>query len=220
MGEIVFLDVPYQDKDEAKRLGAKWSSAERKWYVPEGPWLELFARWLPEARKAGLQISPPIYVVESSSCCWSCGCETPVIALAADHLEGEEQEAEGEEGCLLLLSNVEYLPAELFHLLVPKYPFFRKRYSKTAGARYFMNHCSCAAPQGDFFLHSEPGGAFFPTSPEEVARIVLRQLPVAGPLRVEASCGQLYPDLISSGARRERFEAASPRAGRNERDEG
>jgi hypothetical protein len=50
MGEIVFLDVPYQDKDEAKRLGAKWSPAERKWCVSEGTRLELFARWLPEAR--------------------------------------------------------------------------------------------------------------------------------------------------------------------------
>ena len=207
MGEIVFLDVPYQEKDEAKRLGAKWDPGERKWYVPEGRGLELFTKWLPEAREAGgLRISAPIYVVESSSCCWSCGCETPVIALAVDRLEGQEPEAEGEESCLLLLSTVENLPKELSALLGRRYSFFKKRYSKTAGTRYFMNHCSCGAPLGDFFLHSEPGGAFFPTSLEEVEKIVLRELPVAGPFKVEASCGQVYPDLIGSTARRESFE--------------
>ena len=28
---------------------------------------------------------------------------------------------------------------------------------------YYANHCErCEALQGDFYLHSEPGGAFFP----------------------------------------------------------
>jgi len=205
MGEIVFLDVPYHEKDEAKRLGAKWDPGERKWYVPEGRSLEPFTKWLPDVGEAsGLQISAPIYVVESSTCCWSCGCETPVIALAVDRLDGLK--AEAEESCLLLLSTVENIPGELANLLGRRYSFFRKRYSKTAGTRYFMNHCSCGAPLGDFFLHSEPGGAFFPTAPEEVENIVLRELPVAGPFKVEASCGQAYPDLIGKYARRECFD--------------
>lgn len=68
-----------------------------------------------------------------------------------------------------------------------------------------MNHCACGAPLSDFFLHSEPGGAFFPTSPEEVEGIILRELPVAGPFKVEASYGQVYLDLIGVYARRELF---------------
>ena len=36
MGGIVFLDVPYEEKDEAKRLGARWNPGEREWYVPAG----------------------------------------------------------------------------------------------------------------------------------------------------------------------------------------
>lgn len=207
MGEIVFLDVPYQDKDEAKRLGAKWDPKERRWYVPEGRSLELFTQWLPVPREdSGVQISAPIYVVESASFCWSCGRETPVIALAVEQLDGEEQETDGEDSCLFLLNTVADLPGELADLLGQKYSFFRKRYSQTAGTRYFTNHCACGAPLGDFFLHSEPGGAFFPTSPEEVEKIVLRELPVAGPFKVEASYGQVYPDLIGSSARRDRFE--------------
>jgi len=211
MGEIVFLEVPYHEKDEAKRLGAKWDPASRQWYVPEGGSLEPFARWLPEAGgdESVLRISAPIYVIESSSSCWSCGCETPVVALAVDHLDGQELEEEEEESCLILLSSVEGLPPALVNLLGPRYPFLRKRYSKTAGRRYFMNHCSCGAPLGDFFLHSEPGAAFFPTSPKEAKQIVLRELPVSGPFEVAASCGHAYPDLISAYARRECFESGT-----------
>lgn len=43
----IFLDVPYSEKDEAKRLGAKWNSNARKWYVPEGCLLSSFEPWLP-----------------------------------------------------------------------------------------------------------------------------------------------------------------------------
>jgi hypothetical protein len=205
MGAAVFLDVPYSEKDEVKRLGARWNPAERKWYVPEGRSLEPFTKWLPKPNEgSGLQISAPIYLVESSSICWSCGSETPVIALAVDRLYGVS--ADSEEKCLLLLSSIENLPGELAKLLEQRYAFFRKRYSKTAGVRYFMNHCSCGAPLGDFFLHSEPGGAFFPTSVEEVENIILHELPVSGPFNVEANCGQAYPDLIGTYARRKRFK--------------
>jgi hypothetical protein len=39
---------------------------------------------------------------------------------------------------------------------------------------YLMNHCeNCGAKLGDFFMHSEPGGAFFPTSPQEAQRMTL-----------------------------------------------
>lgn len=208
MDEMVLLDVSYEEKDEAKRLGARWDPGERKWYVPAGRSLEPFAKWLPQATEDdGLQIAAPIYLVESSTACWSCGCNTPVIALAVDRLDGEA--AESEESCLVLLSAVVNIPEELARLLGQRYAFFRKRYSKTAGMRYFMNHCSCGAPLGDFYLHSEPGGAFFPTSPEEVEGIILRELPVAGPFKVEASCGQAYPDLIGTYARREPFENRS-----------
>ena len=32
--EKVSLTVPYSRKDEAKKLGARWSSAEKKWWLP------------------------------------------------------------------------------------------------------------------------------------------------------------------------------------------
>lgn len=41
----VFLNVPYAEKDEAKRLGARWDAALKKWYVPQGVDAEQFSRW-------------------------------------------------------------------------------------------------------------------------------------------------------------------------------
>jgi hypothetical protein len=41
------LDVPFAQKDDAKRLGAKWDAAKRKWYVPHGIDVNLFKQWWP-----------------------------------------------------------------------------------------------------------------------------------------------------------------------------
>ncbi|RKZ52053.1 MAG: DNA primase, partial [Candidatus Parabeggiatoa sp. nov. 3] len=32
----IFLDCPYSEKDEAKKLGAKFDWAEKKWFIPPG----------------------------------------------------------------------------------------------------------------------------------------------------------------------------------------
>ena len=42
---ITILNVPYAEKDEAKKLGAKWDSNRKKWYVPQGVDAEPFSRW-------------------------------------------------------------------------------------------------------------------------------------------------------------------------------
>ena len=47
----LYLAVPFGEKDEAKKLGARWDAAMRKWYVPHGVDIHLFNRWWPEALK-------------------------------------------------------------------------------------------------------------------------------------------------------------------------
>jgi exodeoxyribonuclease VII large subunit len=42
------LNVPFLEKDEAKRLGARWNGASKRWYIPNGIDAAPFARWLPE----------------------------------------------------------------------------------------------------------------------------------------------------------------------------
>jgi hypothetical protein len=48
------LHVPYEEKDEAKALGAWWNPALRSWYVPdecETP-LEKFEQWVKKTKPA------------------------------------------------------------------------------------------------------------------------------------------------------------------------
>lgn len=42
----VYLNVPYAEKDEAKKYGAKWDSSKRKWYVPGGVSPDPFQKWM------------------------------------------------------------------------------------------------------------------------------------------------------------------------------
>lgn len=41
----VFLDVPFDDKGEAKRLGARWDGREKRWYAPNERTAEACSRW-------------------------------------------------------------------------------------------------------------------------------------------------------------------------------
>ena len=47
---IIFLNVPYAQKDEAKALGARWNAAEKKWYITADKDLSIFAKWQADAQ--------------------------------------------------------------------------------------------------------------------------------------------------------------------------
>ena len=48
--EREYIAVPYEQKDDARRLGARWDAAARSWYIPEGVASEPFARWRDTSR--------------------------------------------------------------------------------------------------------------------------------------------------------------------------
>lgn len=41
-----YLFVPFEEKDEAKLLGARWDPKARSWWIPDYFAKELFSRWL------------------------------------------------------------------------------------------------------------------------------------------------------------------------------
>ena len=51
MTKKFYINCPYDEKDLAKTLGAKWDVEAKKWYVPEGIKIETFRRWWPENTK-------------------------------------------------------------------------------------------------------------------------------------------------------------------------
>ena len=48
----VYLNCPFEQKDEVKERGAKWDEYRKKWYVPFDIELEPFQRWLPNRFQA------------------------------------------------------------------------------------------------------------------------------------------------------------------------
>lgn len=41
----IYIEVPYAQKDEAKRLGARWDVEVRRWYITDKQDVLLFSKW-------------------------------------------------------------------------------------------------------------------------------------------------------------------------------
>ncbi len=54
---MIFLNVPFREKDEAKSLGARWDAPSKRWYIPAdyGKDVSAFSRWLEDGSAEGLQ---------------------------------------------------------------------------------------------------------------------------------------------------------------------
>ena len=122
------------------------------------------------------------YIAISDVNCWRCGNQVRVICLFC-----EAATVDGEARDNLVVSNMTDASESLLNVL-RAYPHFRPSHSRTADFAYFANHCErCGAMQGDFYLHSEPGGAFFPESAADAARITF--MPIDVPIDCEGSEG-------------------------------
>ncbi len=43
---IIYLNVPFEEKDDAKVYGAKWDKSRKQWYVEKAKWNPGLSRWL------------------------------------------------------------------------------------------------------------------------------------------------------------------------------
>lgn len=50
--EKTWLAVPYKEKEQAKRLGAKWDKEQKSWFAPQGADLSKLSAWLPTNEQA------------------------------------------------------------------------------------------------------------------------------------------------------------------------
>lgn len=185
------LHVPYEEKDEAKRLGARWDANIRRWYVPDGISADAFARWF-EPRTATPPVAPDFSgldlnltiarpaIAEASVQCWSCRADTPVLTIAG---RDQDDDLQGITG----IKAVDPTTAAI----LAAHPYYRLAFSGTTRIWAFANVCACGALQGDFFLHNEPDGPFFALhSPENPSRIT----DLDGPIRV-ATDFEPYGDI-------------------------
>jgi len=110
----------------------------------------------------------PFYLLTGSEPCWKCKLPQTVVGLAA------RSEDCGEDSEPFLLHEIETMPDEFLAEIQRLHPQYQWRNS------YFANTCQCGAHFGDHYLFSEPGGAFFPSTEEEAAKIKIQELPFTG----------------------------------------
>jgi len=157
-----------------------------------------------------IRIDPPLYLAHTRMSCWRCGADMPAIALVAPSVA----ETEGE---ICLLSEVEELPESVLQFVRKRFPSFKLKYSKTLGLRYYANTCPrCGVIFGDFYLHSEPGAPFFPTTEDEAKELTLEPVPLTGSITVRSGLAMGVGDLILEHARKLMGgEPAAPGSGRH-----
>jgi hypothetical protein len=157
-GEVmskVYLYVPFEDRAEVSLLGARWDAALKCWYV-DNPNDTRFRKWLGYRETHFAISSDRAFVASTNVRCWRCHAPTNVICIYC-----EIGEIHGEPYSAFTVSDITAVDARLKTVL-EKWPSFRYVVDWSRGERYFVNHCSeCEAAQRDYYLHCEPGGAFF-----------------------------------------------------------
>ena len=174
--DITILNVPFNEKQKAKNLGALWNNDIKRWYVPSHLNLEAFAKWAPQTSEptATVNIQPSYYLVESHARCWKCKAVTKVYSFACTGLQDIDW-SRPHRG-FYVLDYITTLPHELAQCIGHHKPYF-KDYSKTTNSWYVMNHCEhCMAQQGDHFMHREPGNPFTPLEAQDCGHIKLIKL--------------------------------------------
>lgn len=200
------LHVPFEQKEEAKILGARWDPEKRYWWT-ESRDLEPFARWrtpqepkpdpvvprmLPEPNLANVR-APSFAVITGTSECWKCHASTQVSALVLivyEELEGDDGWVRGSDRMMLQSISAMNVPAgERLRAIAP---WMKPGFSQTADGVYLANHCqSCGALQGEWFL-TKPGAVFFPTDSTLAAyRTTVVDLPL------EAEAGGSWSSWLS-----------------------
>jgi hypothetical protein len=91
----LFLDVPFVDKDEAKRLGACWDPQARRWFVPDRVDPAPFGRWIrQEPRTGALWVLARVWLVPDP--CWKCGVRGAwPMGITLDETVGEHRRPVG-----------------------------------------------------------------------------------------------------------------------------
>ena len=201
---MLILNVPYNEKDDAKSLGARWNPIIKKWYVKDKKDYHKFIHWI-EAY-GNIVIIDELYLIEGVKC----GKDTRVIGFGIDkHLsidglfeiennnydDNEIKEIlydkmlEINQDDIHIVGPIDPIPEPLMEYIQNKYNY-KLRYSKTTHISSICNCCdNCDVLQGDFFLFSEVDSPFFIHSQEDVKKLKIYKIKLEQDLIVNADDG-------------------------------
>lgn len=151
-------------------------------------------------------IHPPFHLLRAWESCWKCGAGAEAIAFAAATATCESGDEDDDDELPVhspvVLENIGSAPLPFLSAAARSAADYRKRYSRTAEREYFMNHCTCGAPFGDYFLHCEPGHAFFPTQDSEAKAIKVHLIECNDALEIDCGfAGWSSHCLVENGTR-------------------
>jgi len=177
------LQVPFDEKDDAKRLGARWDPGLRVWFVPHGVDPGPCSRWFPEAAEVNV-VSDTYFIAESTHDCWRCTRATRVhgfvlpeghAVLNVGEIAGEDEWEVSDEPTLLCF--IDYLTPSVAERMQEISPSFRPATSGIGGAFYWTNFCEhCGAQLDDNEIFCEPGQGFLAFTEEDARRVVLHRV--------------------------------------------
>lgn len=205
---MLILNVPYNEKDDAKSLGARWNPTVKKWYVKNKKDYYKFIRWIEPY--GNMVIIDELYLIEGVKKCFRCGKDTRVIGFGIDkHLsidglfeiennnydDNEIKEIlydkmlEINQDDIHIVGPIDPIPEPLMEYIQNKYNY-KLRYSKTTHISSICNCCdNCDVLQGDFFLFSEVDSPFFIHSQEDVKKLKIYKIKLEQDLIVNADDG-------------------------------
>jgi hypothetical protein len=105
-----YLKVPYEEKDHAKSLGAKWDPARKVWFIPDGKDVSLFAKWMPSLSTSEvhpkdhvdsclvriarfIHRAPQVILFENT--CWKCKKVVYAVSIVLHIRRSEERKIPG-----------------------------------------------------------------------------------------------------------------------------
>ncbi len=113
--------------------------------------------------------------------CWRCEAKMTVIALLAPNVENTENS-------VCLLSDIKYLPRDVYFYIQSRVATFKLKYSKTTRTKYLGNTCpKCGVLYGDFYLNGDFGDPFFPEDESDAKSLYITEIPLSSPIEIEAS---------------------------------
>ncbi len=163
---MLYLNIPYNEKDEAKKLFAKWDPNKKQWYATNKKDYYKFKKWISE----NYILCDYVYIASCEIKCWRCNNLTTVIAFAIESdniidLANNFKNIKDETGFDLLIYPISSdIPLSIKTIMEQNFSC-KNKYSKTTNTTYFANTCQyCDALQGDFFLYEEVDSPFSPFS--------------------------------------------------------
>ncbi|MDE1486562.1 DUF5710 domain-containing protein [Xenorhabdus bovienii] len=170
------LNVPDDEYEKARKLGARWDAAAQIWYIDNSFDPTPFMNWLPFYNVH----AEYWYLAQTWASCPHCHKHTTVTAfmLPVGHKMLEDNDDDyTEQDSPAFLFYIADIPTTVRNVLSSFHHTLRKTVGQRIRREHWINYCEhCDAQQDDANLFTEVGGAFFPASREKAAAIQLHRI--------------------------------------------